>query len=314
MKKFLAVLLSLLLAFSLCVPAFAQDDEGGDESGGGIGDMLGGLLENIPGLDGIIGTVTDMIGGLDPEMIKDAIGGVVEQVSSVLPSPEDMTPEAIQQAIGDYLSTDENGNPYTDAEGNVSVNPDKIDSLFEILEVLDYKEIQAALDTMKEAGLLSEDDYDVLKGVTEDRSEAESIADQSRLDAGLEPPPSPTAGVKAFFENAFGFVSDLFSGLFGGLGDLFGGGLGDLFGGLGGLGDLLGGLGGIGDLLGGLFGGGGGSEPAPVTPPPAASDSGDRLADEDFSNNKTGDLALYSVAGVALAAGAVLVLTRKKKK
>lgn len=290
MKKFLAVLLSLLLVFSLCVPTFAEDgDKDSNENTG----------SSLSGIEGILSDLVDKVtglfsgeGGLDSSMIINAVKGVIDQVKDFmwqnacnLPTPEDLTPENLQQMIDNYLWTDNDGNPYTDVSGNVSINPGKVDLLFEALEILEYPEIEQVLDAMKVAGLLSEDDYNALHLEAERRAAAEAEDDRRRAEEGVDPPPNPLDGVKGFFENAFGFVSDLFSG-------------------------LLGGLGCIGDLLGGLFGGG--NAPEPVTPISSTDD--DHSTDEDFQNNKTGDLALYSVAGVALAAGLVLVLTKKKKK
>lgn len=59
-------------------------------------------------------------------------------------------------------------------------------------------------------------------------------------------------------------------------------------------------------LLGGIFGGG--DSDTTTTTRPSTSDN------DDFSNTKTGDVAVYAVASVALVAGLALVLTRKKKE
>lgn len=71
----------------------------------------------------------------------------------------------------------------------------------------------------------------------------------------------------------------------------------------------------LGSLFGDLFGGG--SKPVPPAPPapPAPPDSdGSGPSEENFSNTKTGDTALYAVLGLAAAAGVALVLTKKKKR
>lgn len=60
-------------------------------------------------------------------------------------------------------------------------------------------------------------------------------------------------------------------------------------------------------LLGGIFGGGNDDTPTTTTKPSTADN-------DDFSNTKTGDVAVYAVASVALVAGLALVLTKKKKE
>ena len=59
MKKFLAVLLSLVMAFSFCLPAFAEDTTA---SGGGIGDILGGITLPDVDLGGAVDTIKQLVG------------------------------------------------------------------------------------------------------------------------------------------------------------------------------------------------------------------------------------------------------------
>ena len=59
MKKFLAVLLSLVMAFSFCLPAFAEDTTA---SGGGIGDILGGITLPDVDLGGAADTIKQLVG------------------------------------------------------------------------------------------------------------------------------------------------------------------------------------------------------------------------------------------------------------
>ena len=124
-----------------------------------------------------------------------------------------------------------------------------------------------------------------------------------------------------------GILNDLGMGDLGGL--LGGVDLGGLLGGLGGLGDMLGGFN-LEDLLGGILGGdkgnSGGNDPttaAPTTAAPttAAPTTGNNnggsttTAPTTAKNNdipKTGDAGITAVVGLAVAAGAAFVLTRKK--
>ena len=59
MKKFLAVLLSLVMAFSFCLPAFAEDTTA---SGGGIGDILGGITLPDVDISGAADTIKQLVG------------------------------------------------------------------------------------------------------------------------------------------------------------------------------------------------------------------------------------------------------------
>lgn len=58
MKKFLAVLLSLVMAFSFCLPAFAEDTTA---SGGGIGDILGGITLPDVDISGAADTIKQLV-------------------------------------------------------------------------------------------------------------------------------------------------------------------------------------------------------------------------------------------------------------
>ena len=58
MKKFLAVLLSLVMAFSFCLPAFAEDTT----AGGGIGDILGGITLPDVDIGGAVDTIKQLVG------------------------------------------------------------------------------------------------------------------------------------------------------------------------------------------------------------------------------------------------------------
>ena len=59
MKKFLAVLLSLVMAFSFCLPAFAEDTTA---SGGRTGDILGGITLPDVDISGAADTIKQLVG------------------------------------------------------------------------------------------------------------------------------------------------------------------------------------------------------------------------------------------------------------
>lgn len=94
-------------------------------------------------------------------------------------------------------------------------------------------------------------------------------------------------GLKKFFE---GFTNGDINDMFGGMGES--------------LNKITSAISG---LLEGIFGGGNNDTPTTPTKPSTADN-------DDFSNTKTGDVAVYAVASVALVAGLALVLTKKKKE
>lgn len=180
MKKFFAVLLSVILAVSFCVPAFAADEEAST--------LPSGLSE-----------ILNIIGQ----------GG----------SFEDLTPEQAEQ-LKTYLDDtlfkkDENGEAVTDADG--SYVPTMAASLLAqvITSTVDYSDAFAAIDEMKAAGVLSDAAYAQLASEIEELSNVDASIDQSRADAA-ESTTNPIDGVKDFFGNIFNAISGLLGGLFGG--------------------------------------------------------------------------------------------------
>ncbi|MGN0572119.1 MAG: hypothetical protein ACI4K9_08060 [Candidatus Fimenecus sp.] len=92
MKKVLAVMMALVLAFALCVPSFAEG-------------------ESIPGIDEIINTITGAVGEMNVDeiitSIQDMIGGIdggdIGGGDIDVDIPQTVTPDAAQQIVDAML-------------------------------------------------------------------------------------------------------------------------------------------------------------------------------------------------------------------
>lgn len=180
MKKFFAVFLSVILAVSFCVPAFAADEEA-STSPGDLSEILNLLSQ----------------------------GGNID----------DLTPEQLEQLrtdIDDILfQKDEAGEPVTDADGNYVPTTAASFLAHAMTSVSDYSAAFAAIDEMKAAGVLSDAAYAQIASEIEALSNVDASIDQSRADA-TESTTNPIDGVNDFFGNIFNTISGLLGGLFGG--------------------------------------------------------------------------------------------------
>ena len=165
MKKFLAVLLSLVMAFSFCLPAFAEDTT----AGGGIGDILGGITLPDVDIGGAVDTIKQLVGiiinsngKMDEAVIAEIItllgklagndkvlkilnaltkggnsGGNTPNpdapaggsVRSALDALTDDQRDYINGIIDIYLTTDFDNNDYLDKNGEPAYNPAKVTAL-----------------------------------------------------------------------------------------------------------------------------------------------------------------------------------------
>lgn len=94
MKKVLAVMLALVMAFTLCIPSFAEN---ADSSQGitAIIDTVKSIVDNF---------VSSDVNSLDADSVSDAIGSLVDGANEDV-SYENLTPEEAEKVVNDKLST-----------------------------------------------------------------------------------------------------------------------------------------------------------------------------------------------------------------
>lgn len=318
MKKFLAVLLSLVMAFSFCLPAFAEDTT----AGGGIGDILGGItlpdvdlggaFDTIKQLAGIIiksngkmdeAVIAEIItilgklansGKVTPEILLKILNALTKggnsggntpkpdapaggSVRSALDSLTNDQRSYIADVIESYLLSDFDNNPYMpDDEGNpTAYNPAKVTALINAMSRMDYADIQKVLDELHATQPAPEGEDEYIPALS-DGAYAALSAEVVRQEE-VSKNNAATAGPTEATTSAI-------DGVKGFIGKAF-------------------------ETIKGLFGGGnkGGDSPTTTTSKGGSSTTKGKIP-------QTGDVALFSVAGVAVAAGIALVLTKKKKE
>ena len=319
MKKFLAVLLSLVMAFSFCLPAFAEDTTA---SGGGIGDILGGIT--LPDIDiggaadtikqliriiinsngkmdeAVIAEIITLLGKLagnekvDPDTILKILNALTKggnsggntpkpdapaggSVRSALDALTDDQREYISGLIDVYLTTDFDNNEYKDKDGNPAYNPAKVTALINAMSRMDYADIQKVLDELHSSKNAKGEE--IKPALTDEAYEVLSaeVARQEEVSKNNAATAGPTEATTSAIDGVKGFIGKAF------------------------------------ETIKGLFGGGNKDGDSPTTTQKSTSSNGGSSP----SNGKiphTGDVALFSVAGVAVAAGIALVLTKKKKE
>ncbi len=286
MKKVLAVLMTLVLAVTLCVPSFAADPT---ESG-----VLDQIIATVgPVIEQIIGSIT---GGGTPtlpdvsapssdelmDMLKDMLQGTTldattaEAVVSVMlnagASKADV--EAVIQQL----------------EADGTLNAESVAALRAALEAAEEPTTEAPIVSDEQAQEIATQVVSALQGLGISADQMRDVA-QELYDRGILPDnvyELVIAQINASEETTAAENDE------GGIGGLLGG-VGDFFGG-------------IFDTIGGMLGFGGGEEGG-------SGEGGD--VDEDANNfggdDATGDTVAFAVVGVAAFAGAALLLTRKKK-
>ena len=284
MKKVLAVLMTLVLAVTLCVPSFAANDDTtapADDITAVIEEILGSILgnEGTVDVDAVLEALSGLLGGsLDPDSIVPEISQpIANQVVNAL-AAAGMTKADLQatfdQMLADgqisekthgYLMNAVEALPDDGSQGGIIDDAQAAEIAGQILSALNAlgvtnDQIKEALDSMYANGTLPENVYNA---IIEQINAAENTTAADPGEGGL-------------------------GGLLGGVGDFFGG---------------------IFDTIGGLLGFGGGDDNGGsrnnTTAPGKAGEYG--------GSDPTGDTAVFAVVGVAAVAGAALLLTRKKK-
>ena len=290
MKKVLAVMLALVMAFSLCIPSFAEPTA---EAGGGLDfsaildtvtGIIGGFLPSdaaLPDSGGSIGAIGDIIGG---------IGGGTDTTSASGEEDitfENLTPEEAAQVVDAALNTG-----FTKAE---------LEAAFEEMyatgkmDYESYQNLMAALEAAEEPSspaFPNISDEDVAKAATEVIKALKDMgvpADQlkSVVDSLYERGAIPQNVYEEIIRQLDAAETTTDAANSGGIGGF---------------------LGGIVDAITGLFGGGSGDG--------SGDGSNGTTTNPDSYEGKepTGDTAILSVAAVAAVAGVALVLTKKKQK
>ena len=304
MKKFLAVLLSLVMAFSFCLPAFAEDTTAG---GGGIGDILGGITLPDVDIGGAVDTIKQLVGiiinsngkmdeaviaeiitilgklansgKVTPETLPDAPAG--GSVRSALDSLTNDQRSYIADVIESYLLSDFDNNPYMpDADGNpTAYNPAKVTALINAMSRMDYADIQKVLDELHATQPAPEGEDEYVPALSDGAYAALSaeVVRQEEVSKNNAATAGPTEATTSAIDGVKGFIGKAF------------------------------------ETIKGLFGGGSnGGDPNTTTKKSTTSKGGSSTTKGKIP--QTGDVALFSVAGVAVAAGIALVLTKKKKE
>ena len=316
MKKFLAVLLSLVMAFSFCLPAFAEDTTA---SGGGIGDILGGITLPDVDLGGAADTIKQLVGiiinskgkmdeaviaeiitllgklagneKIDPDTVLKILNALTKGGNSGgnTPNPDAPAGGSVRSALDDdqrdyinglidvYLTTDFDNNEYLDKNGEPAYNPAKVTALINAMSRMDYADIQKVLDELHSSKNAKGED--IKPALTDEAYEVLSaeVARQEEVSKNNAATAGPTEATTSAIDGVKGFIGKAF------------------------------------ETIKGLFGGGNKGGDSPTTTKKSTTSKGGSSTTKG-KIPQTGDVALFSVAGVAVAAGIALVLTKKKKE
>ena len=288
MKKVLAVMLALVMAFSLCIPSFAEENTG--EAGGGLD--FGAILETVTGIisgflpsdassPDIGGIIGDIIGGIGGG--SDTTGATGEEDARI----ENLSPEEAKKMVEKELNKG-----YTKAE---------LKAVYEEMYAtgkMDYESYQNLLAALEAAEEPSSPtfpniaDEDVAKAATEVIKALKNMgvpADQlkSVVDTLYDQGAIPQNVYDEIIRQLDAAETTTDAANSGGIGGF---------------------LGGIVDAITGLFGGGSGDGSGD------GSNGTTKNPDSYEGKEPTGDTAILSVAAVAAVAGVALVLTKKKQK
>lgn len=283
MKKALAVLLSLVMVFALCVPSFAEGESSFIDE---IGQTISSLIDRIVNGDSEGGETSD-IGAFIDSIIN---GGGEGSETPALPDVDmsDLTPEQAAQIIAVMQKTGAS-----------------------------KEDIQAVLDQMLADGQLTQEAYDLLTAALEEASETpdtpvevpdaqvtevaqrviDSLKQAGVTDEQLQGVVDQLYERGIVPENVYNEITNIINASEATTAASNEGGIGSF-------------LGGIVDTIKGFLGLGGdentGDGDGSNSTPGNSSDFG--------AKDPTGDTALISVAAVAAVAGVALVLTKKKQK
>lgn len=288
MKKVLAVMLALVMAFSLCIPSFAE-------------------------------TTTEAAGGLDFGAIIDTVTGII---GGFLPSDAEL-PD-IDGIIGDIIGGIGGGTDTTSASGEEEITFENL-SLEEAKQYVDKKlkegytkaELKAAFEKMYATGKMDYESYQNLMAALEAAEEPSSsvmpdISDEdvakaaTKIIKALKDMGVPADQLKSVVDALYdqgAIPQDVYDEIIRQLDAAETTTEASNSGGIGGF------LGGIVDAITGLFGGGNGEGGN------GEGGNGTTTKPDSYEGKEpTGDTAILSVAAVAAVAGVALVLTKKKQK
>lgn len=313
MKKFLAVLLSLVMAFSFCLPAFAEDTTA---SGGGIGDILGGITLPDVDISGAADTIKQLVGIIiksNGKMDEAVIAEIITLLGK-LAGNEKIDPDTVLKILNALTKGGNSGgntpNPDVPAGGSVRSaldaltddQRDYINGLIDVYLTTDFdnneykdKNGEPAYNPAKVTALInamSRMDYaDIQKVLDELHSSKNAKGEDIKpalTDEAYEVLSAEVARQEEVSKNNAATAgpteatTSAIDGVKGFIGKAF-------------------------ETIKGLFGGGNKGGDSPTTTKSGSSTTKGKIP-------QTGDVALFSVAGVAVAAGIALVLTKKKKE
>lgn len=313
MKKFLAVLLSLVMAFSFCLPAFAEDTTA---SGGGIGDILGGITLPDVDISGAADTIKQLVGIIiksNGKMDEAVIAEIITLLGK-LAGNEKIDPDTVLKILNALTKGGNSGgntpNPDVPAGGSVrsaldALTDDQRDYIKGIIDIYlttdfdnnDYldKNGEPAYNPEKVTALInamSRMDYaDIQKVLDELHSSKNAKGEEinpALTDEAYEVLTAEVVRQEEVSKNNAATAgpteatTSAIDGVKGFIGKAF-------------------------ETIKGLFGGGSNGGDPTTTSKGGSSTTKGKIP-------QTGDVALFSVAGVAVAAGIALVLTKKKKE
>ncbi len=277
MKKVLAVLMTLVLAVTLCVPSFAANDDTTAPTTSPI-DQITQIIQQI------IGSFGGGSSEIDPGLLEDLLGDA------------EITPELAAIAVDLALqqtgaSKEELGAAFEQMYADGTINKTSYDNLMAALEAAEEPTTLPPIISDEQAAEIAGQILSALNtlGVTNDQI-IEAI--DSMYANGMLPENVYNAIIEQINAAENTTAADPGEGGLGGL--------------LGGVGDFFGG---IFDTIGGLLGFGGGDDNGGSGNNTTAPEN----AGEYGGSDPTGDTAVFAVVGVAAVAGAALLLTRKKK-
>ena len=216
-------------------------------------------------------------GGSTPKPDAPAGGSV----RSALDSLTNEQRSYIADVIESYLLSDFDNNPYMpDADGNpTAYNPAKVTALINAMSRMDYADIQKVLDELHATQPAPEGEDEYVPALSDGAYAALSaeVVRQEEVSKNNAATAGPTEATTSAIDGVKGFIGKAF------------------------------------ETIKGLFGGGSnGGDPNTTTKKSTTSKGGSSTTKGKIP--QTGDVALFSVAGVAVAAGIALVLTKKKKE
>lgn len=285
MKKVIALMLALVMAFALCVPSFAEGEESGFD--------FNAIVEQVKQIIGSIGGGEGGEGGVELPDIGGIIDGIINGGGETPSLPEVSMPEI------DFSN----------------ITPEQAATVISIMQKTGAtkEEIQATLDQMLADGQIPQEAYDTLKAALdaapETPTEAPVVSDEQVGEAAQKIIDAlRQAGVTN--DQMQGVVDQLnergiipqnvYDEITRRINESENTTAASNEGGIGGF------ISGIVDKIKGLFGQGGDDSNNP-------GGGNDANSGNYEGKEPTGDTAILSVAAVAAVAGVALVLTRKKK-